>query len=115
MQRLNRKTSKKPILCLDLVARQKSEEYRTYFRLPQREIIDGTIKGKVHEFKSNSLLIFLRCNFSTFPLANLWTPYSKSYVGGSIYLSNNFFCFSSDVKDFVSVVIPLKVIKVNKI
>uniref|UniRef100_A0A1B0B5L1 Rab-GAP TBC domain-containing protein n=1 Tax=Glossina palpalis gambiensis TaxID=67801 RepID=A0A1B0B5L1_9MUSC len=87
VQRLNRKTSKKPTLCLDLVARQKSEEYRAYFRLPQREIIDGTIK------------------------ANLWTPYSKSYVGGSIYLSNNFFCFSSDVKDFVSVVIPLKVIK----
>ncbi|XP_037819094.1 TBC1 domain family member 8B [Lucilia sericata] len=85
--RFGRKSSKKPVLCRDLTARQKSEEYRVYFRLPQSEIIDGTIK------------------------ANLWTPYSKRYIGGNIYLSTNFFCFTSDIKDFVSVVIPLKVIK----
>lgn len=41
----------------------------------------------------------------------MWTPYSKRYVGGNIYLSTNFFCFTSEIKDFVSVVIPLKVIK----
>ncbi|XP_073840072.1 TBC1 domain family member 8/9 isoform X1 [Musca autumnalis] len=87
LERFGRRTSKKPALCSDLTARQKSEEYRMYFRLPQREIIDGTIK------------------------ANLFTPYSKRYVPGNIYLSTNFICFTSDTKGFVSVVIPLKVIK----
>uniref|UniRef100_A0A1I8PL77 Rab-GAP TBC domain-containing protein n=1 Tax=Stomoxys calcitrans TaxID=35570 RepID=A0A1I8PL77_STOCA len=87
LHRFGRNSSKKPILCRDLTARQKSEEYRMFFRLPQTEIIDGTIK------------------------ANLWTPYAKRYVPGNIYLSTNFFCFASDTRGFVSVVIPLKVIK----
>ncbi|XP_054734320.1 TBC1 domain family member 9 [Anastrepha obliqua] len=85
--RLGRKTSNKPGLLRDLTARQKSEEYRSYFRLPQTEIIDGQIK------------------------ANIWTPYSKRYVGGNIYLSRNFFCFRSDVPDLVSLVIPMRNIK----
>jgi len=80
--RLGAKTSKKPVLLRDLTARQKSEEFRIYFRLPQSEIIDGKIK------------------------ANIWTPYSKRFNSGFIYLSPNFFCFRSDVKDLVSVVIP---------
>lgn len=45
-QRFGRKASNKPGLLRDLTARQKSEEYRNYFRLPQTEIIDGQIKGK---------------------------------------------------------------------
>ncbi|XP_033161492.1 TBC1 domain family member 9 isoform X1 [Drosophila mauritiana] len=85
--RLGSKTSKKPVLLRDLTARQKSEEFRIYFRLPQSEIIDGKIK------------------------ANIWTPYSKRFNSGFIYLSPNFFCFRSDVKDLVSVVIPMKTIK----
>jgi len=87
--RLGAKTSKKPVLLRDLTARQKSEEFRIYFRLPQSEIIDGKIK------------------------ANIWTPYSKRFNSGFIYLSPNFFCFRSDVKDLVSVVIPMKTIKVS--
>ncbi|XP_068143014.1 TBC1 domain family member 9 isoform X2 [Drosophila tropicalis] len=80
-------TSKKPVLLRDLTARQKSEEFRVHFRLPQTEIIDGKIK------------------------ANIWTPYSKRFNAGYIYLSPNFLCFRSDVKDLVSVVIPMKTIK----
>lgn len=49
--------------------------------------------------------------YSFYSSANLWTPYSKRYTSGNIYLSTNFFCFTSEIKDFVSVVIPLKVIK----
>ncbi|XP_039963807.1 TBC1 domain family member 9 [Bactrocera tryoni] len=86
-QRFGRKASNKPGLLRDLTARQKSEEYRNYFRLPQTEIIDGQIK------------------------ANIWTPYAKRYVGGNIYLSRNFFCFRSDVIDLVSLVIPMRNIK----
>ncbi|XP_030570382.1 TBC1 domain family member 9 isoform X2 [Drosophila novamexicana] len=85
--RLGAKTSKKSVLLRDLTARQKSEEFRVYFRLPQTEIIDGKIK------------------------ADIWTPYSKRFNAGYIYLSPNFFCFRSDVKDLVSVVIPMKTIK----
>ncbi|XP_067644992.1 TBC1 domain family member 9 [Eurosta solidaginis] len=86
-QRFGRKASNKPGLLRDLTVRQKSEEYRNYFRLPQSEIIDGQIK------------------------ANIWTPYSKRYAGGSIYLSANFFCFRSDIPDLVSLVIPMRNIK----
>lgn len=85
--KLDKKPSKRPTLVRDLIARQKSEEYRMFFRLPQSEILDGQIK------------------------ANLWTPYCKRYVSGNIFLSPNFFCFKSDVKDYVNVVIPLKNIK----
>lgn len=46
-------------------------------------------------------------------IADMWTPYSKTFVGGSIYLSNNFLCFGSNVRDLVNLVIPLKIIKVN--
>ncbi|XP_032598993.1 TBC1 domain family member 9 isoform X2 [Drosophila grimshawi] len=85
--RFGAKASNKPVLLRDLTARQKSEEFRAYFHLPQREIIDGKIK------------------------ADIWTPYSKRFNSGEIYLTTNFFCFRSDVKDLVSVVIPMKTIK----
>ncbi|XP_017843403.1 TBC1 domain family member 9 isoform X2 [Drosophila busckii] len=79
--------SKKPVLLRDLTARQKSEEFCIHFRLPQTEIYDGKIK------------------------ADIWTPYSKRFHAGYIYLSPNFFCFRSEVKELVSVVIPMKTIK----
>ncbi|XP_055690452.1 TBC1 domain family member 9 [Lutzomyia longipalpis] len=88
---LSRKTSKnvskKSFLLRDLTARQHSDEYRMFFRLPLTEILDGTIK------------------------ANLWTPYNKKYVSGCIYLSQNFLCFRSDVKRLVSIVICMKNIR----
>lgn len=88
--KLSKNLSKKSILLRDLQIRQKSDEYRFFFRLPQTELLDGLIK------------------------ANLWTPYTKRYNAGSIYLSENFFCFKSDVKDLVGLVIPLRIIKVTK-
>lgn len=60
--RFGRKSSKKPVLCRDLTARQKSEEYRVYFRLPQSEIIDGTIKGEFQKRNFNlKQFIWLKC------------------------------------------------------
>lgn len=38
--------SKKSHLLRDLTTRQQSDEYRIFFRLPQTEILDGTIKGE---------------------------------------------------------------------
>lgn len=78
-----------------------------YYRLPQREIMDGKIKGKFCSHKLSNVLIY---NF----LANMWTPYAKRFVGGNIFLSPNFFCFRSDVRDLVSLVIPLRRISVRK-
>ncbi|GAB0096899.1 TBC1 domain family member 8 [Sergentomyia squamirostris] len=89
---LSRKLSKnisknKSFLLRDLTARQHSDEYRMFFRLPLTEVLDGTIKG------------------------NLWTPYNKKYVSGCIYLSQNFLCFRSDIKRLVSIVISLRNIR----
>ncbi|XP_055382539.1 TBC1 domain family member 9 [Condylostylus longicornis] len=81
------KKSKKSILLRDLTARQNSEEYKIFFRLPIYEILDGKIK------------------------ANLWMSFNKRYAPGFIFLSPNFLCFRSDVKGLVSLVIPFKIIK----
>lgn len=81
---------KKTFLLRDLTKRQQSDEFRRYFRLPQRETLDGRIK------------------------ASIWLPYTKRNATGNIYLSQNFMCFKSDVKDLVSLVIPLKLIQVRK-
>lgn len=86
---INKSSSKTSFLMRDLTLRQLSDEFRKFFRLPQKEILDGTIK------------------------ASLWLPYTKRNASGSIYLSQNFMCFKSDVRDLVSLVIPLKLIQVN--
>lgn len=41
----NKPSSKKSFLLRDLTKRQQSDEFRLFFRLPQREILDGRIKG----------------------------------------------------------------------
>lgn len=86
---INKSSSKTSFLLRDLTIRQQSDEFRKYFRLPQKEILDGRIK------------------------ASLWLPYTKRSTNGNIYLSQNFMCFRSDVRDLVSLVIPLKLIQVN--
>lgn len=39
-------SSNKSFLLRDLTSRQQSDLFRKYFRLPQKEILDGRIKGK---------------------------------------------------------------------
>ncbi|XP_041466902.1 TBC1 domain family member 9B-like [Lytechinus variegatus] len=68
----------------DLDARARSEAYRRVFRLPVAEKLDGNIP------------------------CTLWAPYSKSHVGGTMYLSRNYICFASRIKNLVQVVIPMR-------
>jgi len=75
---------KKSFLKRDLDARKNTEAYRVKFCLPIEEKLDG----KVECF--------------------LFTPFNKKYRFGTLYLSNNFACFSSHVPGLVSLVIPLK-------
>lgn len=89
MRRLPKNAPTKSHLLRDLTTRQHSEDYRRVFRLPATEILDGKIK------------------------ANLWLPYTKRYANGNIFLSQNFMCFSSDVRGLVYLVIPLRIIQVE--
>lgn len=87
-RKLSKNVPAKSYLLRDLTTRQHSEEYRRIFRLPATEILDGKIK------------------------ASLWLSYKKRYANGSIFLSQNFMCFNSDVQGLVSLVIPLRIIQV---
>ena len=66
-----------------LDARAKSFRYINFFRLPKNEILDG----------------FVPCS--------LWLNYDKKAAAGTLYLSQNYACFS-DGKEGVAVVIPLR-------
>lgn len=79
----------KPFLLRDLTAQQHTMEYLVFFRLPSTEKLDGMVK------------------------ASLWLHHSKRHANGTIYLSQNFLCFKSEVKDLVSLIIPLKSIRVS--
>lgn len=86
-RKLSRNVPRKlPHLKRDLDARAQSEAYRTTFRLPLEERLDGTLD------------------------CSLWTPYNKQSVRGKLYLSPNYFCFESRVKNLVCLVIPLRML-----
>ncbi|KAF3421656.1 hypothetical protein E2986_04563 [Frieseomelitta varia] len=88
LNKLSKNVPKKPsFLKRDLDARAHSEAYRLQFRLPGIEKLDGSID------------------------ATLWTPYNKRYVWGKIFLSQNYLCFESRVRGLVSLVIPLREVR----
>ncbi|KAH6942668.1 hypothetical protein HPB50_009204 [Hyalomma asiaticum] len=94
-KQLSRKLScnapkKLPLLKRDLDARAQSETYRTTFRLPLDERLDGSLE------------------------CCLWTPYNKQAVRGKLYLSPNYICFESRVKNLVCLVIPLRLLQVTE-
>ncbi|XP_003708177.1 TBC1 domain family member 8/9 [Megachile rotundata] len=88
LNKLSKNVPKKPsFLKRDLDARAHSEAYKLQFRLPGIEKLDGSID------------------------ATLWTPYNKRYVWGKIFLSQNYMCFESRVRRLVSLVIPLREVR----
>ncbi|XP_033221070.1 TBC1 domain family member 9 isoform X2 [Belonocnema kinseyi] len=88
LNKLSKNVPKKPsFLKRDLDARAHSEAYRLQFRLPGNEKLDGCVD------------------------ATLWTPYNKKHIWGKIFLSQNYLCFESRVKQEVSVVVPLRDVK----
>ncbi|CAG5132488.1 unnamed protein product [Candidula unifasciata] len=81
---LAKKKKKMSVLKRDLDAKARSERFRLAFRLPVTEKLDGDEE------------------------CTLWTPYNKQHVWGRLYLSNNYICFTSRVKDLVTLIIPLR-------
>lgn len=75
---------KVPSLKRDLDARAHSEFYRNLFRLPVEEKLDG------------------HCE------CTLWSPHEKAHEWGTLYCSPNYLCFSSKVRQLMSVVIPMR-------
>ncbi|XP_033638788.1 TBC1 domain family member 9-like isoform X1 [Asterias rubens] len=86
--RINKKKKKVSSLKRDLDARLRSEAYRQVFRLPSIEKLDGNVP------------------------CTLWTPYNKTHVNGVLYLSRNYMCFASRLKNLVHVVIPMREVTV---
>ncbi|GFY60288.1 TBC1 domain family member 9 [Trichonephila inaurata madagascariensis] len=85
VNKLSKNVPKKPsYLKRDLDARAHSETYRSTFRLPLDEKLDGSTE------------------------CSLWTPYNKQYVWGRMFLSSSYICFESEVRFLVSLVIPMR-------
>ncbi|KAJ8917673.1 hypothetical protein NQ315_005120 [Exocentrus adspersus] len=91
LNKLSKNVPKKAsFLKRDLDARAQSEAYRLMFRLPSTEKLDGSID------------------------CTLLTPYNKKHVTGRLFLSQNYICFESRVKAQVSLVVPLRDVKVTE-
>ncbi|KAJ0180398.1 hypothetical protein K1T71_003802 [Dendrolimus kikuchii] len=85
LTKLSKNVPKKPsFLKRDLDARKQSNLYTLRFRLPQNEKLDGTEE------------------------CTLWTPFNKRHNWGRLYLSQNFICFDSRVRNLVRLTIPLR-------
>ncbi|KAL0893723.1 hypothetical protein ABMA27_013870 [Loxostege sticticalis] len=85
LTKLSKNVPKKPsFLKRDLDAKKQSNLYTLRFRLPHTEKLDGTEE------------------------CTLWTPYNKKQNWGRLYLSQNFICFDSRVKNLVRLTIPLR-------
>ncbi|XP_017769270.1 PREDICTED: TBC1 domain family member 9 isoform X2 [Nicrophorus vespilloides] len=88
LNKLSKNVPKKAsFLKRDLDARVQSEAYRVVFRLPSNEKLDGCID------------------------CTLLTPFNKKHVVGRLFLSQNYICFDSRVKELVSLVLPLRDVK----
>ncbi|XP_069954953.1 TBC1 domain family member 9 isoform X1 [Cherax quadricarinatus] len=88
LTKVSKKVPKKPsFLKRDLDARAHSDMYRSKFRLPLREKLDGSTS------------------------CSLWAPYKKAYVSGTLYISLNYICFDSKIANLVSVVCPLRTVQ----
>ncbi|KAI5625140.1 TBC1 domain family member 9, partial [Silurus asotus] len=85
LPKLKRKSPKKvSALKRDLDARAKSERYRTLFRLPKDEKLDGHTD------------------------CTLWTPFNKKHILGQMFVSTNYICFTSKEETVCSLIIPLR-------
>lgn len=83
--KVSKKVPKKPsFLKRDLDARAHSDAYRSKFRLPLSEKLDGSTS------------------------CSMWAPYKKSYISGTLNISLNYICFESKITNLVSVVCPLR-------
>ncbi|XP_063851572.1 TBC1 domain family member 9-like isoform X1 [Scylla paramamosain] len=85
LTKVSKKVPKKPsFLKRDLDARAHSDAYRSKFRLPLSEKLDGSTS------------------------CSMWAPYKKSYISGTLNISLNYICFESKIANLVSVVCPLR-------
>ncbi|TSK22486.1 TBC1 domain family member 9 [Bagarius yarrelli] len=85
LPKLKKKSPKKvSALKRDLDARAKSEHYRTLFRLPKDEKLDGHTD------------------------CTLWTPFNKMHILGQMFVSTNYICFTSKDETVCSLIIPLR-------
>uniref|UniRef100_A0A674N819 TBC1 domain family member 9 n=1 Tax=Takifugu rubripes TaxID=31033 RepID=A0A674N819_TAKRU len=85
LPKLKKKSPKKvSALKRDLDARAKSERYRTLFRLPKDEKLDGHTD------------------------CTLWTPFNKMHILGQMFVSTNYICFTSKEETLCSLIIPLR-------
>ncbi|XP_003739779.1 TBC1 domain family member 9 [Galendromus occidentalis] len=82
--RLVKNVRKGSLVKRDLDVRAQSESYQLKFRLPKDERLDGSLE------------------------CNLFTPYDKKTVWGTLYFSQNYLCFDSSVRNLVRLIIPLR-------
>ncbi|XP_047125269.1 TBC1 domain family member 9B isoform X1 [Hydra vulgaris] len=72
----------------DLDARAASEHYRRIFHLPKDEKLD----------------VSLQCT--------LWSPFNKAHMWGTLYISPNYICYESKIKQLCLTILPMREISV---